>query len=64
MRHASAAADQAQARGEPLGLLHGLPVAHKDSFLTAGMRTTHGSPVFADFVPERSSLVVTRQQAA
>lgn len=46
------------------GLLHGLPVAHKDSFLTAGMRTTHGSPVFADFVPERSSLVVTRQQAA
>ncbi|AWP77440.1 amidase [Bordetella bronchiseptica] len=63
-RRRAAAADQAQARGEPLGLLHGLPVAHKDSFLTAGMRTTHGSPVFADFVPERSSLVVTRQQAA
>lgn len=58
------AADAAQAAGKPLGLLHGLPVAHKDSFLTAGMRTTFGSPVHRDFVPERSSLAVTREQAA
>ena len=58
------AADAAQAAGKPLGLLHGLPVAHKDSFFTAGMRTTHGSPVHRDFVPERSSLAVTRQQEA
>lgn len=58
------AADAAQAAGRPLGLLHGLPVAHKDSFLTAGMRTTYGSPVFRDFVPARDSLPVARQRAA
>jgi len=60
----AAAADEAQAAGRPLGLLHGLPVAHKDSFLTAGMRTTYGSPVFRDFVPTRDSLPVARQRAA
>jgi amidase len=58
------AADAAQAARKPLGLLHGLPVAHKDCFLTAGMRTTHGSPVHRDFIPERSSLPVTRQRQA
>ena len=60
----AAQADAAQAAGKPLGLLHGLPVAHKDSFLTAGMRTTYGSPVFRDFVPTRDSLPVARQRAA
>ncbi|SAI66640.1 amidase [Bordetella ansorpii] len=60
----AARADEAQAAGKPLGLLHGLPVAHKDSFLTAGMRTTYGSPVFRDFVPTRDSLPVERQRAA
>jgi len=50
--------------GTPLGLLHGLPVAHKDTFLTAGMRTTWGSPIYRDFVPQRDSLVVTRQRQA
>ncbi|ARP92917.1 amidase [Bordetella genomosp. 13] len=60
----AAQADEAQAAGKPLGLLHGLPVAHKDSFLTAGMRTTYGSPVFRDFVPTRDSVVVERQRAA
>lgn len=58
------AADNRQARGEPLGALHGLPVAHKDSFLTAGMRTTWGSQVFAEHVPIQDSLIVSRQAAA
>ncbi|OZI33710.1 amidase [Bordetella genomosp. 5] len=58
------ACDEAQARGETRGLLHGLPVAHKDCFLTAGMRTTWGSPVYETFVPAQSSLVVSRQQQA
>lgn len=58
------AADEAQARGEALGLLHGLPVAHKDCFQTEGMRTTWGSPVYESFVPTLSSLVVTRQRNA
>ncbi|MFJ3485380.1 amidase [Pseudomonas sp. NPDC090202] len=58
------AADRRQARGETLGALHGLPVAHKDSFLTAGMRTTWGSRVYAEHVPTQDSLIVSRQAAA
>ena len=58
------AADRAHARGESLGLLHGLPVAHKDLALTAGVRTTFGSLVFEHFVPDVNSLVVERQRQA
>ncbi len=54
------AMDEKQARGEELGPLHGLPMAHKDLFLTKGMRTTMGSPIFKDHVPDRSMLVVDR----
>ncbi|MET0962003.1 MAG: amidase [Noviherbaspirillum sp.] len=61
---ASLAADEAQARGEPLGPLHGLPVAHKDLVMTRGMRTTYGSRVHENYVPVRSALLVERQQAA
>ena len=49
----AAAADEALARGEAPGPLHGLPVAHKDLIETAGVRTTYGSPLFADYVPDR-----------
>jgi amidase len=58
------AADEKQARGEALAPLHGLPVAHKDLFLTRGMRTTYGSPIFKDFVPEQNMLIVERLQSA
>lgn len=57
-------ADDRQARGEALGLLHGLPIVHKDCFLTRGMRTTQGSPLYRDHVPTVSSLLVQREQAA
>ena len=60
----AAAADEARAAGRLLGPLHGLPVAHKDLFVTAGIRTTMGSPLFADWVPEEDALVVARQRAA
>jgi len=60
----AAAADEALAREESPGLLHGLPVAHKDLHDTAGVRTTHGSPLFADNVPDRDALVVQRMSAA
>jgi amidase len=60
----AAAADQALARGEEPGLLHGLPVAHKDLVDTAGVRTTYGSPLFADHVPERDELMVSRMSGA
>jgi len=63
-RERAAAADDAAARGEDLGVLHGLPVAHKDLAETEGIRTTMGSPVFADWVPARDALVVERQIAA
>ena len=43
--------DEAVSRGDGLGPLHGLPVAHKDAVHTAGIRTTFGSPIFQDFVP-------------
>jgi amidase len=58
------AADARQARGEPLHLLHGLPTAHKDLVPTRGVRTTWGSPIYRDFVPEEDALIVQRQAAA
>ncbi len=60
----AAAADDALAAGEPPGLLHGLPVAHKDLVDTAGVRTTYGSLLFADNVPERDALIVSRMVGA
>ena len=57
------AADEADA-GEPRGVLHGLPIAVKDLEDTAGMRTTYGSPLFAEHVPEADSLLVERLRAA
>ena len=44
--------------------LYGLPIAIKDLALTRGMRTTFGSPLFADFVPHQDDLFVTRLRAA
>ena len=57
-------ADDALARGEATGLLHGLPIAHKDLVNTAGIRTTFGSPIFADWVPDEDDLLVERIRAA
>ena len=54
------AADEAAARGGLLSVLHGLPIAVKDLADTAGIRTTYGSPLFADHVPEPSVLPVLR----
>ena len=58
------AIDGALARGEELGPLAGLPVAHKDLALTRGIRTTLGSPIFADFVPQEDALIVERLKRA
>lgn len=58
------AADERQARGEALGVLHGLPVAHKDLFETEGLRTTMGSPVFSDYIPAGDDLIIARMKAA
>ena len=61
---AAAAADEALARGQDVGPLHGLPVAHKDLVETKGIRTTYGSPLFTDFVPEVDALIVERLHGA
>ncbi|AEA25164.1 amidase [Pseudonocardia benzenivorans] len=60
----AARADEARSAGRPLGPLHGIPVAHKDTHRTAGIRTTYGSRIFADHVPDDDELVVTRIRAA
>ena len=57
-------ADDALARGEDIGPLHGLVVAHKDLLPTKGMRTTFGSPLFRDFVPTEDAAVAARMRAA
>src|SRR6185312_7719942 len=58
------AADQAVANGEDVGPLHGLPIAHKDLVPTRGMRTTFGSPIHRDFVPDFDALIVERLKQA
>jgi amidase len=63
-RAAARAADAAVARGAALGPLHGLPMAVKDLEDTAGMRTTYGSPIFAEHVPDADSLVAERLRRA
>lgn len=64
---ARAAARTAEAEisaGEYRGPLHGIPVAHKDLFDTAGVRTTAGSKIMAERVPTRDARVVEMMSAA
>jgi amidase len=63
-RERAAAADEQLVRSGPAGLLHGLPVAHKDLAETKGVRTTYGSPVFSEHVPDFDALHVARMAAA
>jgi amidase len=58
------AKDDAVARGAAPGPLFGLPVAHKDLVPTRGIRTTYGSPIYRDHVPDQDALLVERLRAA
>jgi amidase len=58
------AADAAIAKGEYIGPLHGLPTAVKDLTPTKGMRTTFGSPIFKDNVPNQDAIIVERIKKA
>ncbi len=60
----AARADESMARGEAAGILHGLPVAHKDLVDTAGIRTTRGSRFYRDNVPALDAVIVSRIRAA
>ncbi|HEX9618059.1 MAG TPA: amidase [Anaerolineales bacterium] len=57
-------AEQAIQRGEYLGELHGIPLALKDLYETAGVRTTAGSKFFADYIPLEDGACVERLAAA
>jgi amidase len=57
-------ADAAVALGEPLGPLHGLPIAVKDAHRTRGIRTTQGSPIHTADVPDTDDLIVEREKQA
>src|SRR4029078_5421778 len=63
-RAGARAADGQNAGGGDAGALHGLPFAFKDTHDVAGWRTTYGSPLFAEHVPEDDELVVARIPAA
>jgi amidase len=58
------ASDEATARGDVAGPLHGVPVTIKDSFNVAGLRTTWGNPAFAYFVADRDATVARRLKRA
>jgi len=60
----AAAADESLAKGKLLGPLHGMPVGVKDLHEAAGIRTTYGSPLHRDFVPDFDCRVVQREKAA
>ena len=63
VRQASHRDDQL-ARGEYAGWMHGFPLAIKDLEATAGIRTTMGSPLLRDFVPDADSIMVERIKQA
>jgi len=63
-REAARKAEAAVMRKGKLGPLHGVPVSIKDLTPTAGIRTTWGSKIFENFVPEEDALVVQRLKSA
>ena len=58
------AADERRLSGQPIGALHGVPIAIKDIFDTADMPTEYGSPIYAGRTPSRDATVVSRLRAA
>src|SRR6266851_7155627 len=63
-RRAASAAAHEMAHGAYRGPLHGIPFAVKDQLSTRGIRTTAGSPLFGDFVPDEDATVIARLQQA
>jgi len=63
-QQAASEADAATARGDALGPLHGLPMTIKDSFETAGLRTTAGAAEFKDHLPTRDAAPVAKLKQA
>ncbi|MGK6311743.1 amidase [Neorhizobium sp. DT-125] len=60
----AAVCDAELASGKSRGWMHGLPIAIKDLCEVKGIRCTYGSPLFADFVPDKDEVMVARVRAA
>ncbi len=60
----AAAADARQARGEPLGALHGVPIALKDLCFTQGIATAAGMPMHRGHIPDHDATVTRRLREA
>ena len=63
-RKSAVEADESIADGNYHGLLHGIPLAVKDQFFTKGIRTTAGSNLLSEFIPEKDAVVVEKLKAA
>ncbi len=63
-RRAAQRADEQQAAGKPCGPLHGVPIAVKDLYDSAGVRTAAGMPLRGDHVPSSDATVLARLRAA
>lgn len=57
-------ADEALSNSENWGILHGVPITIKDTFETAGLRTTAGSESLKDYIPQHDATIVSRLRAA
>ena len=60
----ASARDEELARGIDRGPLHGIPIAHKDLMRTKGVRTTAGSKIFSNYVPQCDAYIVTKLREA
>jgi aspartyl-tRNA(Asn)/glutamyl-tRNA(Gln) amidotransferase subunit A len=63
-RARASAMDAEMSHGRDRGPLHGVPIAHKDLVMTRGVRTTAGSKIFADFVPDHDAAIVSKLNEA
>ena len=63
-RKSAVEADESIADGNYHGLLHGIPLAVKDQFFTKGIRTTAGSNLLSEFIPEQDAVVVEKLKTA
>ena len=63
-RKAAKALTREAQRGNLRGPLHGIPVGVKDIYDTKGLRTTMGSPLFADYIPDEDAAIVTKLREA
>ena len=57
-------AEEAIVRGDYLGPFHGIPIARKDLYYTRGVKTTAGSKILQEFVPQQDATVVERLNSA